>query len=56
MPPLPSNHIIYATSPEGATLTSLYEPVWFEGKLVIESNQNDLGTAAHRLKPNTIIQ
>ncbi|QHJ12722.1 hypothetical protein FX988_02980 [Paraglaciecola mesophila] len=52
MPPPPPNQIIHSTSPQGIQLDSLYDPFWFEGTLVIDTEENALGTSAYRLKLN----
>jgi len=49
LPPPPPNQIIYATLPQGIEVTSLYEPFWFEGKLIIENTENTMGLASYRL-------
>jgi hypothetical protein len=50
MPPPPPNQIIYSALEKGVELQNLYEPFWFEGKLVIETKENEMGTSAYRLK------
>ncbi len=49
MPPPPPNQIVFVKYEKGVELNNLYDPFWFEGKLVIETNENDLGTAAYRM-------
>lgn len=49
MPPPPPNQIVYAKIEEGIALDSIYNPFWFEGKLVIEGTDHALGNAAYRL-------
>ncbi len=49
MPPPPPNQIIFAKSSEGIMLTHLSQPFWFEGKLKIEKQENELGVAAYSL-------
>ncbi len=50
MPPPPPNQIIFATVIEGIELKSLYEPLWFEGVLVIQTTKNATGASAYSLK------
>lgn len=50
MPPPPPNQIIYASVKEGIEIRSLYEPLWFEGLLIIEMTKNATGASAYRLK------
>lgn len=52
MPPPPPNQIIHSKAPQGIQLDSLYDPFWFEGTLVIDTEENSLGTSAYRLKLN----
>ncbi|MDO6559946.1 DUF3299 domain-containing protein [Paraglaciecola chathamensis] len=52
MPPPPPNQIIHSKAPQGIQLASLYDPFWFEGTLVIDTEENSLGTSAYRLKLN----
>lgn len=52
MPPPPPNQIIHSTAPQGIQLDSLYDPFWFEGTLVIDTEENALGTSAYRLELN----
>ena len=54
LPPPPPNQIIFAKVTEGFELDSLYNPFWFEGQLMIEQNENDLGTSAYTLKLDSL--
>lgn len=54
MPPPPPNQIIYSTSAQGIKLDSLYEPFWFEGKLIIDSIENSVASSAYRLQLDTV--
>jgi hypothetical protein len=52
MPPPPPNQIIHSNALQGIQLDSLYDPFWFEGTLVIDTEENSLGTSAYRLELN----
>ena len=39
---------------EGFTLEALYDPVWIEGKLVIERTENDLGTSSYSMVAESV--
>lgn len=54
VPPPPPNQIIHVKYKEGFTLEALYDPVWIEGKLVIERTENDLGTSAYSMVAETV--
>ncbi|MDX1597284.1 MAG: DUF3299 domain-containing protein [Marinobacter sp.] len=47
VPPPPPNQIIHVKYKEGFTLEALYDPVWVEGTLVIESTENDIATSSY---------
>ncbi|AOY89849.1 hypothetical protein BKP64_17675 [Marinobacter salinus] len=49
VPPPPPNQIIHVKFKEGFTLEALYDPVWIEGKLVIERTENDLGASSYSM-------
>ncbi|WP_211285740.1 DUF3299 domain-containing protein [Marinobacter guineae] len=49
VPPPPPNQIIHVKYKEGFTLEALYDPVWIEGKLVIERTENDLGASSYSM-------
>jgi hypothetical protein len=54
MPPPPPNQIIYAKFKQGIELDNLYEPYWFEGTLLIQTEENELGTSAYEIKLDNI--
>lgn len=47
VPPPPPNQIIHVKYKEGFTLEALYDPVWVEGTLVIESTENDIAKSSY---------
>lgn len=49
VPPPPPNQIIHVKYKDGFTLEALYDPVWIEGKLVIERTENDLGASSYSM-------
>jgi hypothetical protein len=49
VPPPPPNQIIHVKYKEGFTLEALYDPVWIEGKLVIDRTENDIGTSSYSM-------
>ncbi len=49
VPPPPPNQIIHVKYEEGFTLEALYDPVWIEGKLVIDRTENDIGTSSYSM-------
>ncbi|MGC8121813.1 DUF3299 domain-containing protein [Marinobacter sp. VGCF2001] len=54
VPPPPPNQIIHVKYPEGFTLEALYDPVWIEGKLVIEHTENDLGASSYSMVAQSV--
>ncbi|MGB3726045.1 MAG: DUF3299 domain-containing protein [Glaciecola sp.] len=50
LPPPPPNQIIYVETDEGIELDVLYDPLLFEGTIVIKRTQNALGTSAYTLR------
>jgi len=54
VPPPPPNQIIHVKYREGFTLEALYDPVWIEGKLVIERTENDLGTSSYSMVAESV--
>jgi hypothetical protein len=54
VPPPPPNQIIHVKYEEGFTLEALYDPVWIEGKLVIERTENDLGTSSYSMVAESV--
>ena len=49
MPPPPPNQIIFAKVKEGFELESLHYPFWFEGNLLVSTNEHALGSSAYQL-------
>lgn len=43
----PPNQIIHVKYKEGFTLEALYDPVWVEGTLVVESTENDIAKSSY---------
>ncbi|WP_367166338.1 DUF3299 domain-containing protein [Marinobacter sp.] len=54
VPPPPPNQIIHVEYSEGFTLQALYDPVWIEGKLVIDRTENDLGTSSYSMLASSV--
>jgi hypothetical protein len=50
LPPPPPNQIIYVEYSDGLEVTTLYDPYWFEGTLVIDHTQKELGDSAYTLR------
>jgi hypothetical protein len=55
LPPPPPNQIIYVNFEQGVELKSLYDAFWFEGKLTIDTVENELGTSAYQLKIDRVL-
>ncbi|KPZ58313.1 DUF3299 domain-containing protein [Pseudoalteromonas sp. P1-25] len=55
MPPPPPNQIIYVKFEQGVELESLYDAFWFEGKIIINTVENELGTSAYELKLDRVL-
>jgi len=49
LPPPPPNQIIYASWGEGLTVEELSIPMWFEGKVTIETQENETGKSAYSI-------
>lgn len=49
LPPPPPNQIIFGQWADGIELSDLSAPLWFEGKINIEKNSNEMGTSAYKL-------
>ncbi|MBC7185333.1 MAG: DUF3299 domain-containing protein [Marinobacter sp.] len=54
VPPPPPNQIIHVKYKEGFTLEALYDPVWIEGKLVINRTENDIGTSSYSMVATSV--
>ena len=48
-PPPPPNQIVYVTANPAVEIKSIYDPVWTEGVLSAETNENETGDAAYTL-------
>lgn len=55
-PPPPPNQIIHSKFTGGLTLDDIYDPYWLEGTLSVGIEENELGTAAYRIKVDRIIR
>lgn len=53
MPPPPPNQIIYVETKEGIELDVLYDPLLFEGTIVIEQTQNAVANSAYTMRLNS---
>ena len=49
VPPPPPNQLVLVRYPKGIALDDIYEPLWVNGTLKIESVSNDLADAAYAL-------
>jgi hypothetical protein len=49
-PPPPPNQIVYVSSPQGQKISNIADPIWVDGILSTQKNDNDLGDAAYTLK------
>lgn len=49
-PPPPPNQILYVTLGEPGIIRDIYRPLWIEGVLTTERNENELGDAAYTLR------
>ncbi len=54
VPPPPPNQIIHVKYSEGFTLEALYDPVWIEGKIVIERTENDIGASSYSITATSV--
>lgn len=54
VPPPPPNQIIHVKYKEGFTLEALYDPVWIEGRLVIDRTENDIGTSSYSMVATSV--
>ncbi|MGJ3233125.1 MAG: DUF3299 domain-containing protein [Oceanicaulis sp.] len=48
-PPPPPNQIVYLRSPDPIEYSSLWEPVWVEGRMQVERVDTDLAAAAYTM-------
>jgi len=54
VPPPPPNQIIHVKYSEGFTLEALYDPVWIEGRIVIERTENDIGASSYSISATSV--
>ena len=54
MPPPPPNQIVLVRYPKGIALNDIYEPLWVDGTLHIETVNNDLADAAYALDARSV--
>ena len=54
LPPPPPNQIVYVEYAKGVELPSIQDPFWFEGTIIIDQTQNDLGSSAYTMKVDTV--
>lgn len=54
VPPPPPNQIIHVKYPEGFELRALYDPVWIEGRLVIEQTENDVAASSYSMDASSV--
>ncbi len=48
-PPPPPNQIVYVTAEPAAKIDDIWLPVWVEGVMTTETNENDTGSAAYTI-------
>jgi hypothetical protein len=54
MPPPPPNQIIYGELTKGIEISSLYDPFWFDGLLIIDHTETALGASAYTMAVDNI--
>ena len=54
VPPPPPNQIVLVRYPKGIALNDIYEPLWVDGTLHIETVNNDLADAAYALDARSV--
>ena len=54
LPPPPPNQIIFGRFKEGVAIETLYDPFWFEGKLIIAYTHNAMGASAYTMEVHTL--
>ena len=54
VPPPPPNQLILVRYPKGIALDDIYEPLWVDGTLHIETVNNDLADAAYALDARSV--
>jgi hypothetical protein len=55
VPPPPPNQIIYVRLPQGMPAPDINIPVWLEGRLKIETLENDLGVSSYSLDAQSVL-
>ncbi|WP_233499671.1 DUF3299 domain-containing protein [Glaciecola sp. KUL10] len=55
LPPPPPNQIIHGRFEQGVELNSLQDPFWFDGTIIIELTENDLGQSAYTMQLDKVI-
>lgn len=53
-PPPPPNQIVYLRSAEPVSFSSLWEPVWVEGRMEVERMDTDLAASAYAMTVRSI--
>jgi len=53
-PPPPPNQIVYLRSPEPIQFSSLWEPVWVEGRMEIQRIDTDLAASAYAMTVRSV--
>ena len=53
-PPPPPNQIVYLRSPEPVAFSSLWEPVWVEGRMEIQRIDTDLAASAYAMTVRSV--
>ncbi len=54
VPPPPPNQMVLVRYPKGIALDDIYEPLWVDGTLHIETVNNDLADAAYALDARSV--
>lgn len=54
VPPPPPNQIIWVQFKKGYQFADIYEPIWVEGTLHIDQQENDLADSSYRLEAQSI--
>jgi len=54
LPPPPPNQIVYVEYAKGVELPNIQDPFWFEGTIIIDQTENDLGSSAYTMKLDSV--
>jgi len=54
LPPPPPNQIVYVEYAKGVVLPNIQDPFWFEGTIIIDQTENDLGSSAYTMKLDSV--